>query len=320
MTRAGGLFFIFYIWTALGLANAEPVFPVVQQVRAIIEAPAETLDYASAKIMIDQLVDPSVDAAATLAEIDHMAGAVKEMIATIPASEQAKSIERLRALKAFIYRPGDWNDHRPFQYDLDDPYGDVFETRLLSGYLKSRKGNCISMPILFLALGERLDLDLSLSTAPLHLLVKYTDEQTGKTYNLEPTSGAGFTRDEHYIDQMPITAQAIDNGVFLKHLSRKESLAVMAGIVVEWLIDKKRYDEAIAVADVLIEAYPANGYMMAKKGTAYFHLLHDEFISRYETEGDIPADELVRAKHLSEQNNRAFSEAEALGWRQSSLR
>ncbi|MEL6820091.1 MAG: hypothetical protein AAFP80_15695, partial [Pseudomonadota bacterium] len=90
-------------------------------------------------------------------------------------------------------------------------------------------------------------------------------------------------RDEHYIDQMPITAQAIDNGVFLKHLSRKESLTVMAGIVVEWLIDKKRYYEAIAVADVLIEAYPANGYMMAKKGTAYFHLLHDEFIGRYET-------------------------------------
>lgn len=318
MIQAVGVFVLIYFSLLSHVFSKEP-FPIANQVRAIIEAPPEQMDYATAKVVIDELVDPSIDGQSTIAEVERMAGAVKKMIATIPESEQGKSIERLRALKAFVYQAGHWNDNRPFEYDLDDPNGDVFETRLLSNYLKTRKGNCISMPILFLALGERLDLDLSLSTAPLHVLVKYTDDQTNETYNLEPTSGAGFTRDIWYRQKSLITDEAIQNGVFLKHLTRKETLSVMAGVVVEFLINNARYEEAIAIANILIEAYPAFGYIMAKKGTAYYHLLNNEFISRYKTQSDIPAEKLARARHLSRQNHLAFTQAEALGWRQSTL-
>ena len=44
-----------------------------------------------------------------------------------------------------------------------------------------------------------------------------------------PTSGAGFTRDVWYREKLPpITDEAIANGVYLKTLSRREAIAVMA--------------------------------------------------------------------------------------------
>jgi len=96
---------------------------------------------------------------------------------------------------------------------MSDPLGQNPTHDLLTSYLASRKGNCVSMPILFVILGERLGLNVTLSTAPLHVLVKYTDAQSGVTYNLEATSGGGFTRDAWYRQNLPMTDVAIANGI-----------------------------------------------------------------------------------------------------------
>jgi len=69
------------------------------------------------------------------------------------------------------------------------------------------------MPFLFIILGDKLGIDVTASTAPLHVFVKFTDTD-GKTYSLETTSGANFSRDAWYREQMPMTNQAIDNGVY----------------------------------------------------------------------------------------------------------
>lgn len=292
---------------------------VASAVQAIIDAPPDQLDYAKAKLAIDRLIDPSINADRTLSEISAMVSTVRRMLATIPPVEAKKSIERLRALQAFVYRPGPWNDNQPFQYDLDDPFGQDLSAKLLPNYLASRRGNCVSMPILFLILGERLGLDLSLSTAPLHVLVKYTDDQTGETYNLEATSGAGFTRDSWYQKKSPMTERAIENGVYLKHLSRQETLAVMATLVADHLIEMKRHEEAIAVLDVILAAYPQLAYAHVKKGTAYYHLIQSEIVSKYPDPNSLPPHLRERANYLNHQNQRAFHLAESLGWTEPTL-
>lgn len=155
---------------------------------------------------------------------------------------------------------------------------------------------------------------MTLSTAPLHVFVKYTDAQSGITYNLEPTSGAGFTRDIWYRKNLPMSDAAIANGVYLKTLSRREAIAVIATPLVDHLIETGRYDEAIAVADVILEAYPANAYALVKKGTAYHYLLQRDIVSRYQRMSDMPEDVRQYAGALYRANQEAFAKAEALGW------
>ena len=302
-------------WLTLAARAEEPVAPAAF-VRALVFSSPDQISFAQAKLAVDHFVDPSVDVPATLAELDRMAGTVQKMLATLPPEAAAADVERTNALRAFLHQPGWWNESRPFAYDLSDPLGRAPGAQMLSRYLTTRQGNCVSMPMLFVALGEKLGLDLTLSTAPQHLFVKWTDRATGKTWNLEVTSGAGATRDQRYREQLPMTDAAVANGVYLKALSRQEALATVATAVLDGLLAAGRYEEAIAAADVLIEAWPANTYAMIQKGNAYQRLLQRDFISRYPHESDIPAGKLREAQRLLRENRAAYAQAEALGWRE----
>src|SRR5439155_14758082 len=110
-------------------------------------------------------------------------------------------------------------------------------------------------------------------------------------YNLETTSGAGFTRDIWYRRNLPMTDAAITNGVYLKTLSRREAYAVMATLVIDYLLATGRYKDAIAVADIILAAYPANAYALVKKGTGYYRLMDRDIMRKYPSPGDIPPGE-----------------------------
>lgn len=304
---------------ALGLliartATAEALSPA-DAMRALLEAPEGEFDFARAKLAVDRLIDPNIDANHVLAEIDHMVATINKMLATLPPQEASTSVAKLKALQSFLYRSGQWNGGRQFHYDMDDPLGQNPAHMLLVHYLATREGNCVSMPILFVILGERLGLDVTLSAAPLHVLVKYTHSD-GVTYNLEATSGAGFTRDDWYRRNMPMTDEAIANGVYLKVLSRREAYAVIATSAVEYLLDARRYEEAIALADVILDAYPANAHALVKKGTGYYRVLQRDIISKYPNPSDTPPDAVNYANTLYRANQEAFASAEALGWRE----
>ena len=71
-----------------------------------------------------------------------------------------------------------------------------------------------------------IGLNVTASTAPLHVFVKFTDEK-GKTINLETTSGANPARDSWIRKHFPISNKALKNGLYLQKLSKKETVAIM---------------------------------------------------------------------------------------------
>ena len=315
--RIGIVSALLLVFAAAYPAVADPAPAAL--VRSLLNTPVSEMSFVRAKLIVDKFADPSIDDATALSELDRMVTTVNKMLATLPSAEAATDMEKMKALRAFIYEPGQWNAQKPFQYDLADPLGQQPGAQMLTRYLATKKGNCVSMPILFLALGEKLSLDLTLSTAPLHLFVKFTDRATGQTWNLEATSGAGFTREEHYRKQLPMTDEAIANGVYLKTMSRREALAMIATGILDTLLATGRYEDAVAVADVLIEANPADAYSLTKKGTAYYRILKRDIVEKYPNEADIPPDRIAYANSLYRANQDAFAKAEALGWREPNL-
>lgn len=266
-------------------------------------------DLLDVKLSVDSMVDPATNAQAVTSMIDRMADDVKAM-----TGEGAKSAETLEALKRYLYESGAWNDNRPFQYDLDDPLGEKPANRLLQRYLTTRRGNCITMPMLLTFVGQRLGLKMTLAEAPLHVFIKYTDDD-GATWNLEATSGGGFTRDAWYRQKLPMSDTAVANGVYLRPLSHEEAAALIASFLVEHQIDAGAFENAIAVSDVLLRHYPNFAYGLVKKGSAYSGLLRRELAGKYTRMEDIPADLKVKADQWYGQNMQAFAKAEAMGWR-----
>lgn len=283
----------------------------VATLRYFLSLPESQIDFALAKLTFDKFSDPSIDVPASLKEIDAMADTALRM-----AGPDAPPLQRLAAVRRVIYVDGDWNGHHPFQYDLSDPLGKKPANRLLSTYLKTRRGNCISMPALFMALANKLGVHVTLSIAPEHEFVKYIDDATGKAYNLETTSGGFPARDEWYRQNSPMTDQAVKSGVYLKTLTRKQSLAVMAEILVERAMDMHDYRTAIALSDLILKQYPEFVWALMEQGEAYGKLIDTEFRSKYPLPKDIPQSllpaYLAYVQHAEESSNKL----DALGWRQ----
>lgn len=280
---------------------------IIQQV---LDTPEDKIDFARAKLAFDKIIDSSIDADRTLREINGMVSTVRVM-----AGPNATTMQKLIAVRRFIYVDGDWNGHRPFAYDLTDPLGRNIKNKLLATYLETRRGNCVSMPVLFSILADRLGLHVTLSTAPSHLFVKFTND-AGKTYNLETTSGALPSRDEWYRQTLPMTDAAIRNGLYMKTLSKTETVAVMAGVVLEHFMTTKRYHDAVTAADLLLKRTPQNVNAILTKGSAYGALIESEFQSKFPTPNDIPIESRAAYQRYVAENRQAFERAEALGWRE----
>ena len=282
---------------------------ILKSVHAILTAQPESVDFARAKLTFDQITDPSIDVQGSLRQIDGMVATIKAM-----AGPNASTLQKLRAVRTYIYVDGDWNGHRPFAYDLSDPLGQKPVNRLFSHYLATRQGNCVSMPILFVILADRIGLNVTLAEAPFHLFVKFTNDD-GKAYNLETTSGAYPARDAYMRQQFPMTDEAVANGIYLRALSRREAIAVMASIILDDDVANGRYQEAVDVGDVILQAYPNHIWAMLKQATAYAYLIDVNFRAKYPTPRDIPASLWPQYVALTEKNRTAFERAEELGWR-----
>lgn len=300
--------------SAIVLLVSTSIAALAETPAARLQADTETLfasgrDLADVKLSVDHMVDPSTNVQAAKIMIDGMAADVKAM-----AGENAKSAEKLTALKRYLYESGAWNDNRPFQYDLDDPLGEKPANRLLQRYLTTRRGNCITMPMLMMFVGQRLGLKMTLAEAPLHVFIKYADDD-GAIWNLEATSGGGFTRDVWYRQKLPMSDKAVANGVYLRPLSHEEAAALITSFLVEHQIEMGGFEPAIAVSDVLLRHYPSFAYGLVKKGSAYSGLLRRELAGKYTRMEDIPADLKAKADQWYGENMQAFAKAEAMGWR-----
>lgn len=117
------------------------------------------------------------------------------------------------------------NNFRPYIYDFDDFMGEKDWTKMFTTKLmKTKNGNCHSLPYFYKILSQELHAKASLTLAPNHIYIKHIDEK-GQWTNVELTNG-GFPRDQWIINQMAISVEAIKNEIYMKPLTEKESIAL----------------------------------------------------------------------------------------------
>lgn len=278
----------------------------VRVVREILQQPEAEIDLAKAKVTIDRLIDPSIDAAATLAQLDAMA---KSLGAMLPAGASKRLT--LDALRYHVYKASPWNNNRPFRYDLDDPFGENISNKLLSTYLATRKGNCISMPMLFIILGQKLGIDVTAATAPNHVFVKYRDD-AGQWHNLEATSGAGFTRDVWMRQQFPMSDEALASGIYMRPLTKKETVVVMVGTLLELYDQQQMHQQRIALARLALEFDPRHVAAILHQHSATLRIYRLLVKQRSDVN---PVESQVQALRLDVTLRALYEEAIALGWR-----
>jgi hypothetical protein len=116
--------------------------------------------------------------------------------------------------------------YEPFGYDFNDVFGHkTQESLFVSKLLETRKGNCHSLPYLYKILAEELGVDANLALAPNHVYIKHKNIKEG-WYNTELTSGI-FPIDAWIMASGFVHIDAITNGVYMKALNNRESIALV---------------------------------------------------------------------------------------------
>lgn len=307
--------FIIALVCVAPVAQAAQQIPEKDALNQFLTLPDDQIDLGKAKLAFDRLIDPTINTEAADMRLNAMVEYINRMVGeTVPPGKETAK-HKMLALRTYLYDPGHWNSQKVFQYDFNDPLGSNIRHKLLPHYLNTRLGNCVSMPILFVILGQRLGIDVSLSLAPLHVLVTFTDEK-GVTQYLETTSGAYPARKEWLKKEFNITDIAVDNRIYLQKLNKKEMVAVMGATLMEHAIKQGNYDKAIGIANVILSAHPYNIQAMLIKATAAGHMIQRDFVKKYPRPTDIPPEQYEWYEILVQTNQSLFVEAERLGWRQ----
>jgi hypothetical protein len=114
---------------------------------------------------------------------------------------------------------------KPFVYDFDDFWGEQsWENMFVSKLLGLGSGNCHSMPYLYKMIAEELGTTAHLALAPNHIYIKHRSAKDG-WYNTELTSAA-FPIDAWIMVSGYVHLDAIENGIYMKALNEKESIAL----------------------------------------------------------------------------------------------
>lgn len=185
---------------------------VLDTVDHLIALPESKLDIGEAALQLSSLMVPNVDIRVGMERIDTMAK--RTAMLTNNSIEPKRRIEAINTV---------FFEEQRFAYDMDDIRGRRLENRFLWPTLLRRKGGCLTLPLLWYAIADRLGMPVFAVEAPQHTFIRYDDGTT--KINIEVTSGGHPARDEYYIQTFSITEAAIKSGSLLRSLSKREYLA-----------------------------------------------------------------------------------------------
>jgi len=269
----------------------------------------ESIDFGLAALVIEKYSYPKTNIDQALREIEKIVSTVKRM-----PEYGDSSLEKMGAVLRYFYTPSQWNNHRVYQYDLDDLRGEKNPVSTLSYLLKSRYGNCISLPTLVTIVGQRVGVDIKLAIAASHVFAHFKDED-GRVTNIEATSGT-LLSDSAYIRNFDIHPDAIKNQVYLQSLSNKQALAVLIVELGRKYMHQSDYENALKIADLALSHHPKLPKAMLLKGNVYNHLLQNELARLKSINQPIGHEQRQYLDPLYEQNLAWFNKAEILGWRE----
>ena len=150
-----------------------------------------------------------------------------------------------------------YNPDRIYQPDFTHP-----EDLFIHGLLNNHGGTCVSMPVLYTALGRRLGYPLRLSQTIGHVFVRW-DDPHGERLNIEGTNKDGMSsHPDEYYKSWPHKWSSRDEraGCFLKSLSHRQELALFLMTRGDCLIDIGRKDESLQAYRWAVELWPENPF------------------------------------------------------------
>ena len=149
----------------------------------------------------------------------------------------------------------------------------------------------------------------------MHLFVRLHDRQSGDVWNIETTNGGHPARNRWYIDQMHIPQAAIEQRTYLSDLTKHEYLAELINVLTRRERFAKRYEQALAYAELALRLHPTSINALIQKGALLEWIIYEEVEAANREGVSLSPARREELKALSAQSQRTIAQAQHLGWR-----
>jgi len=127
----------------------------------------------------------------------------------------------------------------------------------LTELVRTGKGQCNSLPRLYLILAEEIGAEAFLSLSPNHSYMKFRDKDDN-WYNVELTNGM-FTTNSFILQSGYIKAEAVQNGIYMQNMTNRQLLSVLLTDLAQGYVHKFGHDSFVnKTIDKALELYPNN--------------------------------------------------------------
>ncbi len=178
----------------------------------VLVLPPEEVDLATAALIASEYWSDVVPGLRHLDLLDDMAYEIRERVA---AKRIRMNHRAIPVINEYLFRDLGFVALEK----VSDP-NDLFLHRVLD----RKKGYCLSLSVLYLALGERLGLPMHGVVVPGHFFVRYDDGNI--RFNIETTSNGGNASDEHYIKKFKVPEQYHD-GIYMENLNKIQTIGCL---------------------------------------------------------------------------------------------
>lgn len=191
------------------LANARKAGLSVTSLEQVLQLSDDQIDLATATLIASEYWSGMVAGRHYLEQLDAMAVEIQNRLRQQRLPVDARAVP---VINQYLF------EELGFQTisHADDP-NDLF----LHSVMDRRQGYCLSLSILYLAIAERLGLDVYGVVVPGHFFVRY---ESGRTrFNIETTSNGASPPDEHYRTKFNVP-EGGRNSIYMKNLNKRQSL------------------------------------------------------------------------------------------------
>lgn len=132
----------------------------------------------------------------------------------------------------------------PKTYDFEDFYGmRDYRKMFVSKLIRTGKGQCHSLPLLFLILCQEINAKAYLSFSPQHCYVKFEDNNRN-LHNIELTNQM-FTTDQFILQSGYVTSAAIKNKIYMDTLGMERIINYTLNDLTNNYVKKYGYDDFV---------------------------------------------------------------------------
>ena len=265
-----GTLVLFLILTGTLNSQAIAQVSIQEELVATLALPEDKIDLAETLLLISRHWDPQLDIVPLRKILKQLTESARIQLQGNPSPKQTVEI-----LRRVIHKEGGYR-----YTDAVDPAGmPVNPAELfLHGLLQTRRGYCMNLSLLYLILGERLNLPLVGVPLPNHFFVRYNSAKY--RINIEATEGGAAFPDSFYEQRFGATK---DSKYFLTNLNKKQTLGAYFSNVGLVMYRAAKPGIAVFYLEQSADINPQSIDALNNLGNIYSELKeHDKSIHAYE--------------------------------------